>query len=525
MPLSQYLGSLGIILLATAVSWLIRPYVQTIDIAMIYLLAVVIVSSRYARMPSLLASIASIALFDFCFVPPYLTFAVSDTNYSLTFGVMLLVAVVVSRLTARIRLQAETGARTGAADGGVVRHEPGTRRRPDGGRRGADLPPARAGKLSGTGGAAAPRRRTANSSPRPSSGTLRLNDKERGVARWVFDHSQMAGRGTSTLPAAEALYLPLVSSGTTVGVFGVQPADERRFHDPIQRQLLETFGDQVAVALQRAILEERNQRAQMEVEAERLRTSLLSSLSHDLRTPLAGIEGAASSLLEQAGHPASTARRHDLAQTILEESRRMTRLVGNLLDMIRVETGSLQVQKEWQPLEEVIGVVLIRLDERLRDHPVTVRLPADLPLVPLDAVLMEQVFINLLDNAIKHTPPGTTSRDQRGGAPRCGPGGRGDDGPACRQGRKSGSSTSSTGLRTSRASGVGLGLTICRGIVSAHGGRIWAENRLEGGTVFRLSLPLSGIPPASAVMEAEGSTLADPAARLGSAFHHPPDRG
>lgn len=499
----QYVGVVAVILLATGVSFLLQDLVQTIDIAMIFLLAVVVVSSRYAQVPSLIASVLSIAIFDFCFVPPYFSFAVSDSNYALTFGVMLVVAVLVSRLTARVRLQAEaarereavtsalyamsrelTAARTAEAVSTTAAHH--VQRAFDG--QVAILLPDEAGDL-----------------VHQQSTGLVLDDKENGVARWVYDHAQMAGRGTSTLPAAEALYLPLVSSGSTVGVIGVRPEDPKLFLDPIQRQLLETFAGQAAAALQRAMLAERNQRTQVEVEAERLRTSLLSSLSHDLRTPLAGIEGAASSLLEQAG-ALSAETRHDLAQTVLEESRRMTRLVGNLLDMIRVETGALQVQKEWQPLEEVIGVVLIRLDERLRGHPVEVDLPRDLPLVPIDTVLMEQVFINLLDNAIKYTPPNTPIEISAASRNDAVVVAVADRGPGVPAGEEERVFDKFHRAYQGTASGVGLGLTICRGIVKAHGGKIWVENRTGGGAIFRFTIPLAGAQPAPVPVEAESAS-------------------
>ncbi len=151
--------------------------------------------------------------------------------------------------------------------------------------------------------------------------------------------------------------MPLEGSAGMIGVLGVRPADPRRFQDPALQRLLETFAAQAAVALERALLAEQAQTEQVEAEAERLRTSLLSSLSHDMRTPLGAITGAASSLLEDAGALSEAARR-DLIQTILEESTRMNRLIGNLLDMIRVESGALKVQKDWQPLEEVVGVAL-----------------------------------------------------------------------------------------------------------------------------------------------------------------------
>jgi two-component system sensor histidine kinase KdpD len=265
--------------------------------------------------------------------------------------------------------------------------------------------------------------------------------------------------------------------------------------------------DLAATTFEGALLAERHESARAEIEAERLRTALLSSLSHDLRTPLGGIEGAASSLLQAPDTLPSEARR-ELAETILEESRRMTRLVSNLLDMVRVESGTLAVQKAWQPLEEALGVALLRLEERLASHPVSTRLPPGLPLVPIDELLIEQVFINLLENAAKYTPEGTPIvvsawpsmdtvvvevADSGPGIP------PGEEEAIFRKFQR-GSSVN----RTGPAGGSGLGLTICRGIVAAHGGRIWLEPRAGGGSAFRFSLPLEGPPVGAVPSEAAG---------------------
>jgi len=285
----------------------------------------------------------------------------------------------------------------------------------------------------------------------------------------------------------------------------VRAADPRRLQDPVLQRLLETFAAQAAVALERALVAEQAQHEQVEAEAERLRTALLSSLSHDMRTPLGAITGAASSLLEDGGGLPEAARR-DLVRTILEESTRMNRLIGNLLDMIRLESGALQVQKEWQPLEEVVGVALIRLEERLKEHPVTVRLPPDLPLLLMDGLLVEQVFVNLLENAVKYTPPGAPVEIAAAageGAVVVDVADRGPGFPPGEEARVFDKFYRVAGATT--VAGVGLGLTICRGIVTAHGGRIWAENRPGGGAAFHFTLPLAAEPPASVPAEAPAS--------------------
>jgi two-component system sensor histidine kinase KdpD len=316
------------------------------------------------------------------------------------------------------------------------------------------------------------------------------------VAQWAYDHGRAAGIGTDTLPGAQAQYLPLVASTGTVGVLAVRPLDRASLSEPGVPGLLAAFAGQSALAIERGVMADRAHEEEVAVEAERLRTSLLSSLSHDLRTPLAAITGAASSLLEAAAGDAPSARR-ELLTTILDESQRMNRLIANLLDMIRVETGALQVQKEWQPLEEPIGVALIRLEERLRTHPVKVSLPSDLPLVPVDAVLIEQVFVNLLENAAKYTPVGTAieiTADVEDGAIRVSVEDRGPGLPSGEETRVF--DKFYRGSSTAPGSGIGLGLTICRGIIMAHGGRIWAENRPGGGAAFRFTLPLTGRQPA-----------------------------
>lgn len=481
VALSEYALAAAVVGVITAVGLALRQWLTTIDMAMLYLLGMVVVGLRVRRRPAVAAAFLSIAAFDFCFVPPFYTFAVGDVRYILTFVMMLLVAISMAGLTGRIRDQAEAARereqRTAAAFA-LSR----------------DI--ARAMEVDEI--IAVARRHITDAFPGDVSfilpdaaGHMTGDD---GVARWVFENGQLAGQGTATLPEAGALYLPLIASGPVLGVVRVSLREQQDAANPVRRQLLETFVRQAAVALERAGLAERNARGKLEVEAERLRTSLLSSLSHDLRTPLASIEGAASSLLDTAAAPGAEARR-ELAETILDESRRMTRLIANLLQMIRVESGALAVQKELQPLEDVVGVALLRLDEQLVHHQVSVDLPADLPLVPLDAILLEQVFINLLENAARYAPPGTpiavTARAVNGEVVVSVL----DRGPGLPPGEEE--LVFGKFYRASQgdtAGGIGLGLTICRAIVTAHGGRIWAERREGGGAAFSFALP---VPPAN----------------------------
>jgi two-component system sensor histidine kinase KdpD len=503
-PAAEYWRAGLVAGLCTLVGFAVFQYLSLTDVAMVFLLGVALVASRYGRGPTIFASFLSIALFDFCFVPPRFTLAVSDVGYLLTFGIMLAIALIMSNLTLRIRAQAETARereRRTAALYGMSRELAAIRDQREivttAARHVSDIFGAPAQVLLPDGG----RHLRVPVGTQPA---YPFDDKEQSVATWVFEHGRIAGAGTDTLPAAQGLYLPLVASSGTIGVLGLRPADPKRFQDPAVQQLLETFSAQAAVALERAVLAERTQREQVEIEAERLRTSLLSSLSHDLRTPLGVITGAASSLLEDRANVPEATRR-TLLESILGESQRMNRLIGNLLDMIRVESGALQVQKEWQPLEEPVGVALIRLEDRLRDHPVTVSLPADLPLVPLDEVLIEQALINLLENAAKYTPAGTPieiSAEALDGMVRVDVA---DRGPGLEPGEESRIFDKFYRAPSGAAtSGVGLGLTICRGIITAHGGRIWAENRPGGGAVFRFTLPLSGPPRPALPSEAEG---------------------
>ncbi len=313
------------------------------------------------------------------------------------------------------------------------------------------------------------------------------------LAQWVQIHHRPAGLGTDTGNQARALFLPLHTATRSLGVIGVLPSDPQRVEGLAQRQLLETFSQQLATSLEGLQLVAQAHRAQLQVERQELRNSLLSSVSHDLRTPLAAITGSATTLLDT---PAQDAPLHkELLETIRDEADRLNRLVGNLLDMTRLESGGVEPRKDWIPLEEVVGSALDRAQKLLQAHVVEVSLPADLPLVPMDAVLCEQMLLNLLDNAAKYTPPGTRVHLRAWAEP-----GQvvllvADEGPGLPSGSEHLVFEKFFRGRADNTRGSGLGLAIAHGIVTAHGGQLTAGASPSGGAQFRITLPVAGEPP------------------------------
>ena len=490
-PGSGYVAGASVVTASTVIAWFVFGRSLLTDVAMVLLLGVVIVSMRFGYGPSLLAAVLSVFAFDFFFITPYWSFAVSDLRHIVTFTVMFVVAVVISHLTQRIRDQADSarGRERRTASLYAISRELGLFQARDA------LLDAAARHVREVFGA-----KVAVLLPRADEpdalepvlvddGTFTEHDKDRGVAEWVWAHQRPAGAGTDTLPSARAMVVPLKGSRGRVGVLAVFPAKEIALSGADERQLLETFAGLIGSALERIRLAEEARGAKLRIETEQLRNALLSSVSHDLRTPLAVVTGATSALLDDAG-PKDEAARRELLETAHEEALRLARLVRNLLDMTRLEAGALEVTKSAESLEEIIGAALNRMDDRLRGRAVTAQIPADLSLVPLDAALIEQVLINLLENATKYTPPGSpidvSARDDDGEVCVC----VADRGPGVPRGEAERIFDKFYRAREREGGGVGLGLTICRGIVTAHGGHIWVEDRSGGGAAFRFTLPV-----------------------------------
>jgi len=490
-----YFWAVAATAVCTFVAWFMLGHFDLANLIMVYLLGVVVVAARYGRGPSALSSFLSVVLFDFFFVPPRFSFAVSDSQYLITFAVMLLVALVISSMTVSIRHQAKIAGhreRRIASLYGMSRELTATRGEENMVRIAvkhvAEVFEAQAVIL-------LPNETGRIVYPKAEGSAQSCHGSDLSVAQWVYDHGQMAGQGTDTLPGGEVVYLPLKASSGMIGVLALLPLNPARIALPEQQRLLETFTSQIALALERVRLAAEAHNSQLKMETEQLRNALLSAISHDLRTPLAAIVGASSSLVRDSDKLDNHAR-HELGLTIYDEAIRMAGLANNLLDMARLEAGAVVLNRQWQPLEEVVGGALAGLATRMVNHPVTVRLPHDLPLVEIDSLLIERVFANLLENAVKYTPTGTpieisaatgqnelvvTVSDQGHGIP------AGEEKRIFEKFHR----VDSEGNQ----GGAGLGLTICRSIMEAHGGRIWADNLPSGGAAFHFTLPLTESPP------------------------------
>ena len=321
-------------------------------------------------------------------------------------------------------------------------------------------------------------------------GSLRAADLS--VAQWVFDHGRPAGLGTDTLPAAAAQYQPLRGGSRVLGVLAALPSQRRRLLLPEQQHLLETFAGQIGLAIERAQLAEEAEVALVAAETESLRNTLLASISHDLRTPLAVIAGASSALSDPSA-TIDTATRTQLASAIENRAQEMSRLISDVLDLMRFESGEIHLRSDWQTLDDLAGTALGQVQGRLTGYPVEIQLPSDLPALRVDATLITQVFANLLENCGRHTPPGTRIRISAAVEQASVRVIIDDDGPGLPPGDPERLFKKfQRGREEGNSGGAGLGLAICRAIIHAHGGVITAGERPGGGARFEFTLPLAG---------------------------------
>ncbi|MFC5474453.1 two-component system sensor histidine kinase KdpD [Paraherbaspirillum soli] len=514
-----YAWAFATCVLVTLLATPILPYFDLANIVMLYLLGEVVIAIRYGRGPAIFVALLSIASFDFFFVPPRFSFAVSDIQYLLTFAVMLAVGLIITHLTAGLRYQARIASHRESRSRALFEFA----RELSAALQTEQIFEISRKFLQRTFQAqtlllvpdTAERLQVPATLPGDAGDAVKSLDL--GIAQWAFDNAASAGIGTDTLPASNWLYLPLVAPMRTRGVLAILPHSRRWILIPEQQQQLYTFATLAAIALERVHYVEVAQDALVRMESERLRNSLLSALSHDLRTPLTALVGLSESLA--LSKPPLQAAQQILAAALHNETLRMSALVTNLLDMARIQSGEVKLNLQWQPFEEVVGSALRASSSPLTGHQVATRVAHDLPLVRFDAVLIERVLCNLLENAAKYSPPGShivLSALVKG---RLLAVTVADDGPGLPPGMEDAIFEKFTrGERESAKPGVGLGLAICRAIVEAHGGTIHAKNAAgvregsHGGAEFTFTIPL-GVPPSMPDPEAS-----DSAASHGSDF-------
>ena len=456
------------------------------------LLAVLLIAVYLGRGPALLGAAASAISWNFLFIEPRLTFAVSQVQDVILLILYFAIALFAGNLTARIRrqeLQSRSSAeRTMALY--TLAHETATAVTMD------DVLQTivtQVGKVFGaqvavilTDGAELSRQQ------HPCSSLL-IDDKDYAVASWTYHNRKPAGLFTDTLPAASAQYFPLLTTNRTVGVMGIHTREKSRLTFE-QEVLLQTFISQASLVIEREMLDEVAVQSAMLRESERLYTALLNSISHELRTPIATITGASSSLLDPQTS-ANEVARSDLISDIQSAARRLDRLVENLLDMSRLESGRLHLKHDWCDIGDVIGVAVQQMDPCFEERPLHIQVSSELPLIQADFVLIEQVIVNLLDNACTYTPAGTDVTIEAFTSGNTLQIAISDSGPGIRPQDLTHIFDKFYRVPGTATGGTGLGLSICRGLVEAHGGNLTAENIPEGGARFVVHLPLNGEPP------------------------------
>ncbi len=477
-------------LLTTLLTLPLAPLFELANIVMLFLLYVVLVAVKLGRGPAMLAAVLGVASFDFFFVPPRFSFAVSDVQYLMTFAVMLAVGLMIGQLTARLRFSARMSAsreRRARALFELTR----------------DLSAALQAEQVVELGEAAVQRSFGGQARvllTDANDQLRLADDlpesiDASIADWAFHNGQRAGLATATLPAHAWHYVPLRAPMRIRGVLALQPAHPRWLMIPEQVQQLETLARQIAIAIERVHYVEVAQAALVQMESESLRSALLAAISHDVRTPLTALVGLAESLEHSA--PPLAAEQASSARAIVQEARQLNALVTNLLDMARLQSGQANLRSDWHSVEELVGSAIRAARHALGDVVVQTELPADLPLVEFDAALMERVLVNLLENAAKYGVAAAAQRRPIRVSARVTPTtlvlsvrDHGPGLPAASLGQEHTLFEKFTRGKTESATpGVGLGLAICKAVVEAHRGHITAAQALGGGAEFILTLP------------------------------------
>jgi len=492
-PLQYYLWAVISVSIVTVIGKIVTPYFDLINIVLLYLLPVLVSAVRWGRGPSFCSSFLGVLTFNFFFVPPIYTFEVGNMQHLFVLVVFLLVALVTSTTATKLRDELEkaterenrtltlyTLSREIAAETDLEQVLKSVIDRVAETLNVAAIVLIQDQNTDVLHEIAATRDNTV------------LDETEYTVARWVLEHGQPAGKGLGIFEGAHSLFFfPVKAEDKTLAVLGIRSNIKNATLSSEQRQLIETFTNLAAVAIVRLQLAKEAEQAKWLAESERLHRTLLNSISHDFRTPLASITGALTSLLAE-GSVYSPETREIFLHTIKEEAHRMNRFIENLLDMVRLESGTLKLNMKWCDIQDIIGVVLRETRDTLQGHPLQIDIPQDLPSFKADFILIEQVIINLLENAAKYSFPGSTitisaiCRDKSLFLTVA------DPGPPIPKTEQEHIFDKYYRLRSSRpASGTGLGLSICKGIIEAHGGGIAVDSSPEYGNRFTFCLPAS----------------------------------
>ncbi|MCX5806585.1 MAG: DUF4118 domain-containing protein [Proteobacteria bacterium] len=492
-PLKHYAWAALSVSIVTVIGEILTPYFDLINIVLLYLLPVLISAVRWGRGPSFLSSFMGVLTFNFFFVPPIFTFAVGNMQHLFVLVVFFLVALVTGTTATKLRneLEKTTEREIRTLTLYELSREIAAK---------ADLEQVLktfldkvAETVNGT--AIVLIQDPNNEVLYKMAATLDnavFDEKEYAVARWVLEHGQPAGRELGIFEGARSLFFfPIKAEDKTIAVLGIRPNIENAALSPEKQQLIETFTNLVAVAIIRLQLAKEAEQAKWLAESEKLHRILLNSISHDFRTPLASITGAVTSLLSE-GSVYTQETKNIFLHTIREEAHRMNRFIENLLDMVRLESGALKLNMKWCDIEDIIGVVLRETRDALQEHPLQIDIPPDPPSFMADFILIEHVMINLLENAVKYSLPGSSisisvhCRDRILFLTVA------DPGPPIPKTEHEHVFDKFYRLYSSKhASGTGLGLSICKGIIEAHGGSIWVDSSPEYGNRFTFSLPVS----------------------------------
>jgi two-component system sensor histidine kinase KdpD len=504
--------SIAVVGIVAVLAYVVMGPEDVTNVVIVFLFAIAAVSIRFGHRAAISAAIASALLVDYYFLPPYRSFALASGRDIVTFAGMFITAVFLSSLQERLRKQARAARQSERRTEslyGLARElvDAST----------VDMLCTRASaKIEEATNATVSillRDEKGFSRAFRAGGAAALNVEDLTVAEWAAAHLESAGAGTRNHGTAVASYVPLISGRGCLGVMALRAreTDHATTSSARPSSIVSSMARQVALALERALLAEEKQNAVVEAETERIRSAVLSSVSHDLRTPLSVITSASSALLEH-GDRLSGKSRSEMYKMIHDEGRRLNDLLKSLLDVTRVQGGNLHISREWESLEEVIGSVLRRIEEQTIDRHVRTNVPSDLPLLQIDATLIEQVLLNLIDNAFKHSlseqsvDVDVQVRDEGVLVSVI------DHGRGVRADELDHIFDKFYRNEQVVSAGLGLGLTIARGIVQAHGGRIWASHTPGGGLTIHFTLPMSGSPPRlTGIENMEEGTRQEPA--------------